>query len=47
MFFSNSYLSAISEIILDPEETCDGMAKDDMGESRMDIIDSEINREYK
>eukprot|EP00903_Cladosiphon_okamuranus_P017823 g16402.t1 len=38
-----SYLSAISEVILDPDETCDGMAKNNMGESRLDILDSEIN----
>lgn len=42
----SSYLSAISEVITDAAETCDGMAKNDMGEARLDIIDSEINREY-
>ncbi|CAN0251238.1 unnamed protein product [Ectocarpus fasciculatus] len=38
-----SYLSAISEVITDSTETCDGVAKNDMGEARMDIIDSEVN----
>lgn len=30
---------------MDPGETCEGMAKNNMGEARLDIIDSEINRE--
>ncbi|CAM9271896.1 unnamed protein product [Ectocarpus sp. 12 AP-2014] len=38
-----SYLSAISEVIVDPAMECEGMANNDMGEARMDIIDSEIN----
>ncbi|CAM9199692.1 unnamed protein product, partial [Hapterophycus canaliculatus] len=38
-----SFISAISEVIVDPTTTCDGMAKNDMGEARLDIIDSEIN----
>ncbi|CAM9950650.1 unnamed protein product [Scytosiphon promiscuus] len=38
-----SYISAISEVIVDPSMICDGMAKNDMGEARLDIIDSEIN----
>ena len=42
-----SYISAISEIVMDESETCDGRAKTTMGESRMDIIDSEIRREWK
>ncbi|CAN0540145.1 unnamed protein product, partial [Laminaria digitata] len=37
-----SYISAISEVILDSGETCDGRAKNDMGEARMDIEDSEM-----
>ena len=37
-----SYISAISEIILDETETCDGRAKSTMGEARMDIEDSEM-----
>lgn len=40
-----SYITAISEVITDADETCEGMAKNDMGEARLDIIDSEINRE--
>ncbi|CAM9724294.1 unnamed protein product [Laminaria digitata] len=38
-----SYISALSEVITDPTETCDGAAKNDMGEARLDILDSEIN----
>lgn len=41
-----SYISAISEIVMDESETCEGRAKNTMGESRMDIIDSEIRREF-
>ena len=37
-----SYISAISEVITDSSETCDGRAKNDMGEARLDIEDSEI-----
>ncbi|CAN0151476.1 unnamed protein product [Ascophyllum nodosum] len=37
-----SYISAVSEVIYDPDQTCDGMAKSEMGEARMDVIDSEI-----
>lgn len=37
-----SYISALSEIITDPTEECEGKAKNDMGEARMDIIHSEI-----
>lgn len=40
-----SYISAISEVVLDPTETCLGRAKTNMGEARLDILDSEINRE--
>lgn len=43
---SFSYISAISEVITDPSETCEGLAKNDAGEARLDIIDSEINREF-
>lgn len=35
-----SYLSAISEVLLDPSETCEGVAKNTMGEARMDIENS-------
>ena len=38
-----AYLSAISEVLLDTDETCQGVAKNNMGESRMDIKDSEIS----
>ena len=37
-----SYISAVSEIITDGGQTCDGRAKKDMGEARMDIEDSEM-----
>ncbi|CAN0493483.1 unnamed protein product, partial [Hapterophycus canaliculatus] len=37
-----SYISAISEIVTDPDETCAGMAKNTMGEARMDIESSEM-----
>lgn len=37
-----SYISAVSETITDPTETCLGKAQKEMGESRMDIVDSEM-----
>ena len=37
-----SYISAVSEIITDSSETCDGRAKSNMGEARMDIEDREM-----
>ena len=37
-----SYISAVSELIVNASETCDGRAKSDMGEARMDIEDSEM-----
>ncbi|CAM9273557.1 unnamed protein product, partial [Laminaria digitata] len=37
-----SYISAVSEMILDESEDCDGYAKSNMGEARMDIEDSEM-----
>ena len=37
-----SYISTISEVIVDASETCEGRAKNDMGEARMDIVDSEM-----
>eukprot|EP00904_Undaria_pinnatifida_P005816 jgi/Undpi1/2364/HiC_scaffold_13.g05747.m1 len=37
-----SYISAVSEIVLDSSEDCDGKAKNTMGEARMDIVDSEM-----
>lgn len=30
-----SFISAVSEIVMDPEEICEGNAKDTMGEARM------------
>ncbi|CAM9596047.1 unnamed protein product, partial [Sphacelaria rigidula] len=37
-----SYISAVSEIITNPGETCEGRAKNTMGEARMDIVSSEM-----
>ena len=37
-----SYISAISEVITDSKQGCSGKAKNDMGEARMDIVDSEM-----
>ncbi|CAN0426203.1 unnamed protein product, partial [Ectocarpus sp. 12 AP-2014] len=37
-----SYISAVSEIVTDEDETCEGNAKNTMGEARMDIESSEI-----
>lgn len=37
-----SYVSAVSEIVTDVNETCEGRAKDSMGEARMDIVSSEM-----
>ncbi|CAN0067101.1 unnamed protein product [Ectocarpus sp. 6 AP-2014] len=37
-----SYISAVSEIVLDPTQTCEGNAKNTMGEARMDIVNSEM-----
>ncbi|CAN0261511.1 unnamed protein product [Ectocarpus sp. 4 AP-2014] len=37
-----SYISAVSEIVTDGDETCEGNAKNTMGEARMDIENSEI-----
>ena len=37
-----SYVSAVSEVITDATQTCDGRAKNTMGEARMDIEDSEM-----
>lgn len=47
LFVHDSYISAISEVITNPSDNCDGMAKKEMGESRLDILDSEINREWQ
>lgn len=37
-----SYISAISEVLLDSAEVCEGAAKNSMGEARMDVEGSEI-----
>ena len=37
-----SYISAISEVVLDSSETCQGAAKNNMGVARMDVEDCEI-----
>ena len=37
-----SYISAISEVVRDSGEKCEGRAKNNMGEARMDIEDSEM-----
>eukprot|EP00903_Cladosiphon_okamuranus_P020616 g18926.t1 len=37
-----SYISAVSEIVIDPLEMCEGNAKNTMGEARMDIVNSEM-----
>ncbi|CAN0077542.1 unnamed protein product, partial [Laminaria digitata] len=37
-----SYISAVSQMITDGSETCDGSASSDFGEARMDIEDSEM-----
>ena len=37
-----SYISCLSEIIVDASEVCDGSAKNTMGEGRMDVSKSEI-----
>lgn len=38
-----SYVTAISETLEDPAEDCLGHAKNDVGEARMDIINSEVH----
>lgn len=40
-----SYISAVSEVIVDEDETCDERPKNTMGEARLDIIDTKITRE--
>ena len=37
-----SYISAMSEVITDSSESCNGKAHNEMGEARMDIVDSEM-----
>ena len=37
-----SYISAVSEVIIDDSQTCRGRAKKNMGDARMDIEDSKM-----
>lgn len=37
-----AYISAISEVVVDATETCQGVAKNEMGEARLDIENCEI-----
>lgn len=37
-----SYVSAVSQVITDTSETCDGRARNNYGEARMDIENSEM-----
>ncbi|CAM9536507.1 unnamed protein product, partial [Laminaria digitata] len=37
-----AYISAVSEVITDRLETCEGRATSDAGEARMDVEDSEM-----
>ena len=37
-----SYISAVSEVITDDSQTCNGRARENMGEARMDIESSEM-----
>ena len=37
-----SYISAVSEVIVDDSQSCKSRAKKNMGEARMDIEDSEM-----
>ncbi|CAM9140533.1 unnamed protein product [Laminaria digitata] len=37
-----SYISAVSELIYDENQLCNGTAKENRGETRMDVIDSEV-----
>lgn len=37
-----SYISAVSEVLIDGQTDCEGAAKNEMGEARMDISKSEI-----
>ncbi|CAB1102838.1 MEP19 [Ectocarpus sp. CCAP 1310/34] len=39
---NRSFISCVSEVVIDADETCDGTAQNDMGECRMDIIDSTV-----
>ena len=38
-----AYIRAVSEIITDPNQTCNGKAKSNAGEARMDIEHSEMS----
>lgn len=37
-----SYISAVSEVIINDTQSCEGNAKNTMGEARMDIVSSEM-----
>ena len=37
-----SYISAVSEVLIDGMLGCEGTAKNEMGEARMDVVSSEI-----
>ncbi|CAM9902640.1 unnamed protein product [Ectocarpus sp. 4 AP-2014] len=39
---NRSFISCVSEVVVDADETCDGTAQNDMGECRMDIVDSTV-----
>ena len=41
-FDGRSYISAISEVITDRNQSCNGSANHERGEARMDIEDSEM-----
>ena len=38
-----SYISCLSEVLVDPSETCTGVAKNNMGECRMDVENSKLS----
>ncbi|CAN0194155.1 unnamed protein product, partial [Ectocarpus sp. 12 AP-2014] len=39
---NRSFISCVSEVVVDADETCVGTAQNDMGECRMDIVDSTV-----
>ncbi|CBJ33360.1 Mannuronan C-5-epimerase [Ectocarpus siliculosus] len=39
---NRSFIACVSEVVVDADETCDGTAQNDMGECRMDIVDSTV-----
>lgn len=40
-FVERSYISAISEVVIDPSKECEGATENEMEESRMDVDSSE------